>query len=167
MSEESLIFVGGLLIMTGDVLPCFDAASLKLPENGTVVVTVPTVLSRATKHGVILCSTAGSYGASSAVTRKQRFPGEQNDSPLLVEDLLQKPSVDEMLRRGAVDPDGNALLDTGIFAVQGTAWHDLIGLALSDPNPINDILMSGDEVGGLPLFLFHRKDITALSLLFS
>jgi hypothetical protein len=27
--------------------------------------------------------------------------------------------------------------------------------------------MSGDEVGGLPLFLFDRKDITALSLLFS
>ena len=42
--------------MTGDVLPCFDASSLSLPENGALVVTVPTSLSIASKHGVILSS---------------------------------------------------------------------------------------------------------------
>lgn len=54
--KSAILVAGGLLIMTGDVLPCFDASSMTLPENGAIVITVPAPLSRASKHGVILGS---------------------------------------------------------------------------------------------------------------
>ncbi|XP_024367740.1 bifunctional fucokinase/GDP-fucose pyrophosphorylase isoform X3 [Physcomitrium patens] len=121
---------GGLLIMTGDVLPCFDASSMTLPENGAIVITVPAPLSRASKHGVILGSQS-----------------DKNTSTLpLVIDLLQKPSSKEMGKRGAMLADGTALLDTGIFVVRGDAFSNLVAFALLDPNPVADILATGEEV---------------------
>ena len=68
-------------------------------------------------------------------------------------DLLQKPSAREMVERCAVLADGTALLDTGIFVVRGTAFSKLVEFSLLDPNPVGDILATGDEVGGPPLFL--------------
>ncbi|KAG0577868.1 hypothetical protein KC19_5G187500 [Ceratodon purpureus] len=122
---------GGLLIMTGDVLPCFDGSSITLPENGAVVITVPASLARAAKHGVIL----GSQGHENTTS----------DLPLVV-NLLQKPSATEMVEKGAVLADGRALLDTGIFVVRGAAFSNLVEFALLDPNPVGDILATGDEV---------------------
>lgn len=73
-----------------------------------------------------------------------------NDLPLVM-DLLQKPKAREMVERGAVLADGKALLDTGIFIVRGAAFSELVEFALLEPNPVADILATGDEVGGLPL----------------
>lgn len=57
-----------------------------------------------------------------------------------------------MGKRGAMLADGTALLDTGIFVVRGDAFSNLVAFALLDPNPVADILATGEEVGGLPLF---------------
>jgi len=64
-------------------------------------------------------------------------------------DLLQKPNAMEMVEKGAILADGKALLDTGIFIVRGAAFSDLVEFSLLEPNPVADILATGDEVGGL------------------
>ena len=40
--------------MTGDVLPCFDASTLVLPDDSSCIITVPITLDIATNHGVIV-----------------------------------------------------------------------------------------------------------------
>lgn len=82
---------------------------------------------------------------------------DAENKPLLVEDLLQKPCAEEMVKRGAVNLDGTALLDTGIFIVVGDAWHGLVAFALSDPNPVTDVIATGNEVGGLRLFCLIKS----------
>jgi hypothetical protein len=52
-----------------------------------------------------------------------------------------------MVEKGAVLADGTALLDTGIFVVRGAAFRNLVEFALVNPNPVGDILATGDEVG--------------------
>lgn len=75
----------------------------------------------------------------------QGYEKTTSDLPLVM-DLLQKPKAKQMVERGAVLADGKALLDTGIFVVRGAAFSDLIEFALRDPNPVADILATGDEV---------------------
>ncbi|XP_024517725.1 bifunctional fucokinase/fucose pyrophosphorylase-like [Selaginella moellendorffii] len=121
---------GGLLIMTGDVLPCFDASKMTTPRDGALVVTVPTSLAVAANHGVIL-SQKTDDGTSACFA---------------VEDLLQKPSRDEMYARGAVSSDSTALLDTGIFVVVGDAWDDLIRMSLAELDPLRMLLDNAQEM---------------------
>ncbi|KAI3494881.1 hypothetical protein L1887_36882 [Cichorium endivia] len=102
---------GGLFIMTGDVLPCFDASAMVLPEDTSCIITVPITLDIASNHGVIVASETGKSGEICSV------------SP--VANLLQKPSVQELTKHNAVLDDGRTLLDTGIIAVRGKAWEDL------------------------------------------
>ena len=121
--------LGGLFIMTGDLLPCFDSGRLSLPEDGALVVTVPSPLDVASRHGVIICrQPMATEGCS------------------LVDDLLQKPSVEEMVARGAVIGGGAALLDTGVYAVRGSSWQDLICLALREPSPVRELVEAGEEM---------------------
>ncbi|KAB2052444.1 hypothetical protein ES319_A12G121000v1 [Gossypium barbadense] len=47
---------GGVFIMTGDVLPCFDASTLILPPDSSTIITVPITLDIAANHGVIVAS---------------------------------------------------------------------------------------------------------------
>ncbi|PSS03922.1 Fucose-1-phosphate guanylyltransferase [Actinidia chinensis var. chinensis] len=47
---------GGIFIMTGDVLPCFDASTLTLPEDTSCIITFPITLDIASNHGVIVAS---------------------------------------------------------------------------------------------------------------
>jgi hypothetical protein len=63
-----------------------------------------------------------------------------------VTNLLQKPSAQEMEEAGALIGGGAALLDTGIFAVKGRAWRDLLGLTALRPNPVDALLASGEEM---------------------
>nr|GEX10357.1 bifunctional fucokinase/fucose pyrophosphorylase [Tanacetum cinerariifolium] len=46
-------FLGGLFIMTGDVLPCFDASAMVLPEDTSCIITVPITLDIASNHDLV------------------------------------------------------------------------------------------------------------------
>lgn len=119
--------------MTGDVLPCFDASTLSLPDDACCIITVPITLDIASNHGVVVASKDGVL--------------EENYSLCLVEDLLQKPTVEELVQKHAVRHDGRALLDTGIIAVKGKAWLDLIMLAYSSSRAmVLELLKSRKEV---------------------
>ncbi|KAH9617219.1 hypothetical protein KSS87_017505 [Heliosperma pusillum] len=122
---------GGLFIMTGDVLPCFDASSMVLPENTSCIITVPITLDIASNHGVVVASETGSLGAASSVS--------------LVDNLLQKPTVEELVENQAILDDGRTLLDTGIIAVRGKAWVELVKLACSCQPLIEELLESKNE----------------------
>ncbi|XP_059634409.1 bifunctional fucokinase/fucose pyrophosphorylase [Cornus florida] len=123
---------GGIFIMTGDVLPCFDASTMILPDDTSCIITVPITLDIASNHGVIVASKTGisdeTYSLSS------------------VENLLQKPSMEELVNHRAILDDGRTLLDTGIIAVRGTAWVDLLTLACSSKPMISELLKSRKEM---------------------
>ncbi|KAL3649589.1 hypothetical protein CASFOL_005992 [Castilleja foliolosa] len=123
---------GGIFIMTGDVLPCFDAFSMVLPEDTSSIVTVPITLDIASNHGVIVASKSGSSNDKCSV--------------FLVENLLQKPSIEDLVDQKAVLDDGRTLLDTGIIAVKGKAWVDLVTLACSSQPMISELLQCKKEM---------------------
>lgn len=118
--------------MTGDVLPCFNAFSIVLPEDTASIVTVPITLDIASNHGVIVASKSGSPNDNSSVT--------------LVKNLLQKPTIEELVENQAMLSDGRTLLDTGIVAVKGKAWVDLATLACSCLSMVSNLLQSKLEV---------------------
>jgi fucokinase len=124
---------GGMLTMTGDVLPCFDASFMTLPEDTSCIITVPITLDVASNHGVI-------------VAAETEVQSSQNYTLSLVDNLLQKPNVDELVESKAVLVDGRTLLDTGIIAVRGKAWLDLVTLACSSQEMISDLIRSSNEV---------------------
>lgn len=124
---------GGMLTMTGDVLPCFDASVMTLPEDTSCIITVPITLDVASNHGVI-------------VAAETEVHSNQNYALSLVDNLLQKPTVDELVQSKAVLVDGRTLLDTGIIAVRGKAWLDLVTLACSSQEMISDLIRSRKEV---------------------
>ncbi len=126
-----MIFAGGLFIMTGDVLPCFDASTMVLPEDTSCIITVPITLDIASNHGVIVASQNGNTSKSFSVS--------------LVDNLLQKPGVQELVKNKAILDDGRTLLDTGIIAVRGQAWVELVKLSCSCQPMILELLKSGKE----------------------
>ncbi|CAN6302578.1 unnamed protein product [Urochloa humidicola] len=125
---------GGIFIMTGDVLPCFDASNLVLPDDAACIVTVPTTLDVAANHGVVVAS-------------KDDGIDQENYSLYLVDNLLQKPTVSELVEGHAILDDGRALLDTGIIAARGKAWQDLVTLAHSSSQTmIKELMTSRKEL---------------------
>lgn len=123
--------------MTGDVLPCFDAFSMVLPEDAASIVTVPITLDIASNHGVIVATKIG-------------LPDDKC-SVFLVENLLQKPNIEDLVHHQAILDDGRTLLDTGIIAVKGKAWVDLVMLACSSQPMISELLQSKKEASELVL----------------
>ncbi|MQL72465.1 hypothetical protein Taro_004809, partial [Colocasia esculenta] len=123
---------GGVFIMTGDVLPCFDASAMVIPNDSSCIVTVPITLDIASNHGVVVASETGSIGETSAVN--------------VVDNLLQKPTVKELIENKAIRNDGRALLDTGIIAVRGKAWAKLLMLARSSQKMLLELLKSRKEM---------------------
>lgn len=117
--------------MTGDVLPCFDASTMALPADASCIITVPITLDIASNHGVIVASKTGISDKSYSLN--------------LVENLLQKPSLKELVENQAIGHDGRALLDTGIIAVRGKAWVELLMLASSSQTMIMELLKSRKE----------------------
>ncbi|KAI5082052.1 hypothetical protein GOP47_0001795 [Adiantum capillus-veneris] len=130
---------GGLLIMTGDVLPCYDFSCLSTPINGTCIVVVPAPPDVAANHGVILTRPGDDSGEGYEASG-QRCELHQ------VIDLLQKPSHSELSVRGALSEDNTALLDSGIFAVRGRAWTQFLNLSVEDPDLISKLLEQREEV---------------------
>ncbi|KAJ6328824.1 hypothetical protein OIU77_010499 [Salix suchowensis] len=123
---------GGILTMTGDVLPCFDASTLVIPEDASCIITVPITLDVASNHGVIVASNTGILTESYTVS--------------LAENLLQKPSLEELVANEALLDDGRTLLDTGIIAARGKAWAELARLASSCEPMIEELLKSRKEM---------------------
>ena len=112
---------GGLVVLTGDVLPLFDPTRLAPPADGALVVTMPAPLDVAGRHGVIVGDGAGA-----------------------VIDILQKPAPDEIRAAGAL-VGAAALLDTGIYGFYGRAFAALQGLACANPDPLAALLADGRE----------------------
>ncbi|KAF5743775.1 hypothetical protein HS088_TW08G00362 [Tripterygium wilfordii] len=123
---------GGIFIMTGDVLPCFDASNMVLPEDASCIITVPITLDVASNHGVVVASKSGTLSGNHAIS--------------LVDNLLQKPGIEELIKNKAILADGRTLLDTGIIAARGKAWVELAAVACSCQPMILEILNSGKEV---------------------
>ncbi|KAF2313313.1 hypothetical protein GH714_010293 [Hevea brasiliensis] len=123
---------GGILTMTGDVLPCFDASSIVIPEDASCIITVPITLDIASNHGVVVASKTGIQTDSYTVS--------------LVDNLLQKPTVEELVKNQALLDDGRTLLDTGIIAVRGEAWLVLAKLACSCQTMITELLKNRKEM---------------------
>ncbi|KAE9616027.1 putative transferase [Lupinus albus] len=123
---------GGMLTMTGDVLPCFDASVMSLPQDTASIITVPITLDVASNHGVIVAAKPEHSTHNYAVS--------------LVDDLLQKPTVEELIKSKAVLVDGRTLLDSGIIAVRGEAWLQLVTLACSCQKMISELLKSKKEM---------------------
>lgn len=117
--------------MTGDVLPCFDAFTMNLPEDTSCIITVPITLDVASNHGVVVASKSGNLEKSYNVS--------------LVDNLLQKPSLEELSKNKAILEDGRTLLDTGIIAVRGKGWLDLVTVALAFQPMISELLKSRKE----------------------
>lgn len=107
---------GGLLTLTGDVLPIFDAEAMRLPEEGALVVTTPVPLDVGARHGVIV-------------------PGEDDR----VARLLQKYPPDRLRDAGA-QVGGAVLIDTGIYFFFGQALDGLCRFACAEPDPVDAML---------------------------
>lgn len=118
--------------MTGDVFPCFDASTMSLPDDTCSIITVPITLDVASNHGVIVASNIQTTNQTRSVS--------------IVENLLQKPTLDELAKNCAILGDGRALLDTGIIAVRGEAWSELVILAVSSQPAIMELISSKKEV---------------------
>ncbi|KAK1306444.1 Bifunctional fucokinase/fucose pyrophosphorylase [Acorus calamus] len=123
---------GGIFIMTGDVLPCFDASSMILPDDTSCIITVPITLDIASNHGVVVASKTGLLNESFSLS--------------LVENLLQKPKLEELEESQAIGEDGRVLLDTGVIAVRGKAWVELLTLASTSHAMISDLLKCKTEM---------------------
>lgn len=123
---------GGVFIMTGDVLPCFDASFLILPEDTSCIITVPITLDVASNHGVIVASKNENVEKSYMVSS--------------VDNLLQKPRLEELVKNNAILDDGRTLLDTGIIAVRGKGWLELVKLAMSSQSLVSELLKSRKEM---------------------
>lgn len=119
--------------MTGDVLPCFDASNLILPEDSACIITVPITLDIASNHGVVVASKSGTVASDYVVSS--------------VDNLLQKPSLKELVENSAILDDGRTLLDTGIIAVRGKGWLELVKLALDCEPLISELMESRKEAG--------------------
>lgn len=132
--------------MTGDVLPCFDAGTLVLPEDSSCIITVPNTLDIASNHGVIVALKSGIADESFSIS--------------LVENLLQKPSLKELVDHQAILDDGRTLLDTGIIAVRGKAWLDLVILSYSCQPMISELLKSKKEVRHIIHYLSRLSSCT-------
>ncbi|GAB2232296.1 hypothetical protein Droror1_Dr00011328 [Drosera rotundifolia] len=118
--------------MTGDVLPCFDASRMVLPEDTSCIITVPITVDVAANHEVVVASKSGVSDPGSIT------------SP--VENLLQKPSLEDLEKSHAILDDGRTLLDTGIIAVRGEAWKELLELSCKCEPMILELLESKKEM---------------------
>ncbi len=97
---------GHLLVAAGDVLLTFDPREVDCSRPGLTGVACVEQADRASRHGVYVAGAAGE-----------------------VLDFLQKPTDEEMRRRGALDGLGRALLDTGLMSLDPAAVERLCAAA--------------------------------------
>ena len=78
------------------------------PKDTSCIITIPFTLDTTSNHGVIVASKIGILNKTSYVS--------------LVKNLLQKPTMEELVKNQAILDDVRTLLGTGIIAVRGKAW---------------------------------------------
>lgn len=103
---------GQVLIGVGDVLLTFDGGSLSFDRTGVTGVAYPGPLSVGGRHGVYVGAAPGTAGKC-----------------VRVRDFLQKPDEDVARTRGAVDPMGRVLVDTGILSLDPETVGKILELA--------------------------------------
>ena len=114
---------GGLVSISGDVLPLFDASRLPAGTAEAAVVTCPVSLDVAERHGVVVANRRGR-----------------------VTDLLQKTPAAELMRSGGIVQAGAAALDTGIYIFRGETYKGLLECACATPDPVTELLENGAEL---------------------
>jgi len=99
---------GQVVVASGDALILFDQSSVDLSHPGITALGSRAPASEATNHGVFCTRQDGS------VTR-----------------YLQKPSVEEQSRAGAVNHAGQSVLDLGVMSCDATTAVRLMGTFLT------------------------------------
>lgn len=113
---------GGMLALSGDVLPLAELGAYPWPAEGLAVAAVPAPVALAGRHGVFATAPDGRITA-----------------------LLQKPTPAELAAAGALLPGGLALLDTGVWSIAGRALARLAALAADAADPVAELLADGRE----------------------
>jgi len=111
---------GQVVVTTGDVFLDFDPTRLRFGRPGITAVGCLADPKLASAHGVFCPTPDGEV---------RRF--------------LQKPTVEEQEKRGAIDRQGRAVLDIGIMSLDTTASLRLIAAANPKPGPRGRLLWSG------------------------
>jgi len=90
---------GQVLIYVGDVLLTFDPAAARFDAPGVVGLAYPGSIETGSRHGVYVADEDAAH---------------QGFAP--VADFLQKPDEATAQERGAIDPVGRVLIDTGVLS---------------------------------------------------
>ena len=96
---------GQVVVTTGDVLLFFDPTDVRFRRKGMTGLGCPSVPEQAKNHGVFCADRNGEV---------QRF--------------LQKPSIPQQKKTGAIDSRGKALLDIGVMGMDAATAAKLIAL---------------------------------------
>ncbi|MFT3685363.1 MAG: L-fucokinase [Phycisphaerales bacterium] len=102
LSTPELGRPGRVVVAAGDVYVSLASRRLALDGADVVGVALRRNAAAGTRHGVYVAGPSGH-----------------------VADFLQKPSIDEAKRAGAVDADGKVLLDSGVVALSARAVGEL------------------------------------------
>ncbi|HWB82681.1 MAG TPA: L-fucokinase [Bryobacteraceae bacterium] len=94
---------GQVVVAAGDALTGFDAASLNLPPAGMTMLGAHASPEEASRHGVFCMN-------GSATVRR----------------YLQKPSIEEQRRAGAIDRYGKSVLDIGVMCLDAPSAAALL-----------------------------------------
>lgn len=103
---------GQVLIAVGDVLLTFDGGNVSFESSGVTGVAYPGPLSVGGRHGVYVAAAPGAAGKC-----------------VRVRDFLQKPDETIARARGAIDPMGRVLVDTGILSLDPETVERILELA--------------------------------------
>jgi fucokinase len=118
----NMLPLGGVVCLSGDVLPVSPPADLRPVADGVTVMAAISPVTTALRHGVVIADSRGQ-----------------------VTHLLQKPSVEALEAAGGLRPGGQALIDTGIWCFAGSAFADLAGIAAAADNPVELLVSRGQE----------------------
>ncbi|MCC9078785.1 hypothetical protein FKZ61_022070 [Litorilinea aerophila] len=105
----------GILLVSGDVLLLFDHLQLSLQRRGVLGVSVAASLSVGTRHGVYVAD-AQPHGNTAAVRA-----------------FLHKPSPEQLRQAGAVAPDGQVQVDTGLVWMDAATARRFADLTSQEP----------------------------------
>ncbi len=144
-----------------------DAASISPPAEGGILITAGDVLLglRGQRHGIQRAIAAGSPGVVGVAFRARASTGARHGVYVLdaqggVKEFLQKPTVDQQTRAGALDSKGRALVDTGVVHIDpstAAAWLTACGLELGAAGPetsgfLAEILSPDGTLPGIDLY---------------
>jgi hypothetical protein len=96
---------GQIVVAAGDALLRWNAQELSFHNRGITMLGSPADPVEASRHGVLCVDRDGSVSL-----------------------YLQKPSLEEQQRAGAIGPDGASVLDIGVMSMDGAAAAALLGV---------------------------------------